>query len=39
MGEDEAALSRLLNDRDRELFEDILANTISKKNPWKNTGE
>ena len=31
MGEDEAALSRLLNDRDRELFEDILANTISKK--------
>lgn len=31
MGEDEAALSRLLSDRDRELFEDILANTISKK--------
>ena len=31
MSEDEEALSRLLNDRDRELFEDILANTISKK--------
>ena len=31
MEEDEEALSRLLSDRDRELFEDILANTISKK--------
>ena len=31
MSEDEEALSRLLSDRDRELFEDILANTISKK--------
>lgn len=29
--EDADALSRLLNERDRELFEDILANTISKK--------
>lgn len=29
--EDEEELRRLLDDRDRELFEDILANTISKK--------
>lgn len=31
MSEDAEALSKLLSDRDRELFEDILANTISKK--------
>lgn len=31
MSEDADALKRLLSDRDRELFEDILANTISKK--------
>ncbi len=31
MSEDAEALGRLLSDRDRELFEDILANTISKK--------
>lgn len=29
--EDEEALAKILSDRDRELFEDILANTISKK--------
>ena len=29
--EDAESLSALLNERDRELFEDILANTISKK--------
>lgn len=28
---DVEVLKRLLSDRDRELFEDILANTISKK--------
>ena len=31
MNEDAEVLKRLLSDRDRELFEDILANTISKK--------
>ena len=31
MSEDAEELKRLLSDRDRELFEDILANTISKK--------
>lgn len=31
MSGDAAAVSRLLSDKDRELFEDILANTISKK--------
>lgn len=31
MGEDAEMLQRVLSDRDRELFEDILANTISKK--------
>lgn len=31
MNEDAQNLERLLSDRDRELFEDILANTISKK--------
>lgn len=31
MDEDAEVLERLLSDRDRELFEDILANTISKK--------
>ncbi len=31
MSEDAQALGRILSDRDRELFEDILANTISKK--------
>ena len=29
--EDAEALAKILNERDRELFEDILANTISKK--------
>ncbi len=31
MNEDAEVLEQLLSDRDRELFEDILANTISKK--------
>ncbi len=31
MCEDAESLQRLLSDRDRELFEDILANTVSKK--------
>ena len=31
VNEDAEVLKRLLSDRDRELFEDILANTISKK--------
>ena len=39
MNEDAEVLKRLLSDRDRELFEDILANTISKKNSWKDPGQ
>ena len=31
LAEDAQAMARLLSDKDRELFEDILANTISKK--------
>ena len=31
MKEDAEVQRRLLSDKDRELFEDILANTISKK--------
>ena len=37
--EDAESLSALLNERDRELFEDILANTISKKNQDKDPGK
>ena len=37
--EDAEALAKILNERDRELFEDILANTISKKIRAKNPGK
>ena len=34
--EDITELENLIKDGDRELFEDILANTVSRKNPWKD---